>query len=58
MSNLKEIRAQVAEMAALTLSMWQRTFTAFMEHDLDVISRVLEDEHKLNDWKKRLLPSL
>jgi phosphate:Na+ symporter len=48
------IKTGITEMARLALSMWQETFRAFMEHDLGILSRVLEDEHRINDSEKEI----
>jgi len=58
MANLNNIKIKISEMAKLTLKMWQITFEAFMEHDLDLLSDVLTDEHKLNDFEKEITTEL
>ena len=52
------IRTEINKMANLALAMWQATFQAFMEHDLDILSRVLDDEHALNDLEKAIASQL
>lgn len=58
MQDLNEIRSKIAEMAKLTLSMWQVTFRAFMEHDLELLAAVLEEENKLNAMERGLTQAL
>jgi len=52
MQNLNSIKKDISEMAGLALKMWEETFKTFMEHDLDLLSKVLEDENKLNNFEK------
>ncbi|MBU0502780.1 MAG: PhoU domain-containing protein [Candidatus Omnitrophota bacterium] len=54
MEQLNEIRNKIIEMAKLSLKMWQTTFQTFMEHDLDLLAKVLEDEDKLNNYEKEI----
>ncbi|MFA6349726.1 MAG: PhoU domain-containing protein [Candidatus Omnitrophota bacterium] len=56
--NFCNIKKKVANMAELALSMWQMTFKAFMDHDLELLAKVLEDENKLNDFEKMLTNEL
>ncbi|MCX5711482.1 MAG: hypothetical protein NTY47_00185, partial [Candidatus Omnitrophica bacterium] len=56
--NFCNIKKKVAEMAKLALSMWQMTFQTFMDHDLDLLAKVLEDENKLNSFEKELTAAL
>jgi phosphate:Na+ symporter len=58
MKDAAEIKLRIADMAQLALSMWKQTFAAFMEHDLDILAGVLEDEHKLNDMEKQITTEL
>ncbi len=58
MNDAKNILFKLADMSALALSMWQRTFEAFMEHDLEILSGVLSDEQKLNDMEKEIASGL
>lgn len=58
MASENNIKTEIAGMARLALSMWQETFRAFMEHDLGVLSRVLDDEHILNDLEKEISSQL
>jgi len=48
MIDLKEIKAKVNQMSKGALSMWQLTYDAFIEHDVDLITKALEEENKLN----------
>jgi phosphate:Na+ symporter len=54
MTDLNSVKKKIASMSALALSMWKQTHQAFMEHDLDLISKVLEDENKLNNFEKEI----
>lgn len=54
MADLNIIKGKVVDMASLALKMWQTTFETFMEHDLDLLSKVLEDENKLNNYEKEI----
>lgn len=54
MQNLNSIRINIADMSKLALKMLENTFRCFMEHDLDLLSDVLKDEHKLNDLEKEI----
>jgi phosphate:Na+ symporter len=56
--NFCNIKKKVADMANLALSMWQRTFKVFMDHDLELLAKVLEDENRLNDFEKMLTGEL
>jgi len=58
MQELNKIKAEIAGMARLALTMWQNTFRSFMEHDLDILARVLSDENKLNDLDKDITAKL
>jgi phosphate:Na+ symporter len=58
MSDLYKIKSQIAGMSKLCLAMWQDTHTAFMEHDLEILASVLEQEVKLNALEKELTISL
>ena len=58
MQDLYSIKKEVAQMSQLALRMWQHSYQAFMEHNLDIVSSVLEDENKLNDMEKELTSAL
>ncbi len=58
MQELIEVKAKIAGMSRLALAMWQMTFKSFMEHDLDTLSKVLDDENKLNDLEKEITQDL
>jgi len=58
MGNLVSIREKIKEMAELTLSMLKTMFDGFIEHDLDILGRVLKDEQRLNDMEKEITFSL
>jgi len=48
MVNLNSIKEKVNQMAKSASSMWQLTYDAFIEHDVDLITKALEEESKLN----------
>jgi phosphate:Na+ symporter len=54
MADLGTIKGKVVGMASLALKMWQTTFETFMEHDLDLLAKVLEDENRLNNYEKEI----
>jgi phosphate:Na+ symporter len=54
MQDLNSIKKNIAEMAALALKMWEGTYQTFMEHDLELLSKVLDDENKLNNFEKQI----
>ncbi|MBL7151218.1 MAG: Na/Pi cotransporter family protein [Candidatus Omnitrophica bacterium] len=58
MENLDSIRLKIADMAALAFTMWQAAHRAFLEHDLDLLTRVLTDEQKLNNLEKEITSEL
>lgn len=58
MENLISIKEKINQMAELALSMLKATFTGFIEHDLDTLSKVLKDEQKLNEMETTLTFSL
>lgn len=45
-------------MSKLAFSMWQLTFKTFMEHDLDLLSKALKEEDRLNDLEKEVTSDL
>ncbi len=58
MQELNDIKKKITDMSKLALSMCQMTNRAFMEHDLDLLSRVLKDENKLNNLEKEITSEL
>lgn len=58
MTDLTSVKQKIAAMSELALNMWQATHRAFLEHDLDILSRVLEDENRLNNMEKELTAAL
>jgi len=48
MVDLNSIKEKVNLMAKASLSMWKFTYDAFIEHDVDFITKALEEETKLN----------
>jgi phosphate:Na+ symporter len=58
MQDLNSIKAKISDMSSLALKMLQNTFRAFMDHDLELLSAVLEDENRLNNLEKEITISL
>ncbi|MFA4989842.1 MAG: PhoU domain-containing protein [Candidatus Omnitrophota bacterium] len=48
MADLNSIKEKVNQMAKSATSMWKLTYDAFIEHDVELISKALEEENKLN----------
>jgi len=48
MVSLNNIKDKVNQMSKLALSMWHLTYDAFIKHDLDLITKALDEENKLN----------
>ncbi len=58
MENLVTIKEKINQMADLVLSMLKTTFKGFMEHDSEILDRVLKDEQRLNEIENNLTLSL
>ena len=58
MQDLNSLKVKIADMSSLVLKMWQNTFRTFMDHDMELLSSVLDDEHKLNDLEKEITEGL
>lgn len=58
MQDLNDIRKLIVDMSKLAFMMWQTTNQAFMEHDLDLLSKVLKEENKLNEMEKEIISKL
>jgi phosphate:Na+ symporter len=58
MQEINNIKSKIKDMSKLCLSMWQTTFRAFMEHNLDLFSKILETENKLNEFEKEIVANL
>ena len=56
--SLDEIKAKIARMSHLVLKMWETAYGAFLEHDLELISDVLDDEERVNDMEKDISVAL
>ncbi|MFZ5801224.1 MAG: PhoU domain-containing protein [Candidatus Omnitrophota bacterium] len=52
MSELKESKPQIIQMASRVLKMWQIAYDTFMEHDRDLIPLALEEENHINLLEK------
>jgi phosphate:Na+ symporter len=48
MVDLNSVKEKVNRMAKTAATMWQLTYDAFIEHDLELITKALEEEKKLN----------
>lgn len=48
MADLSSIKEKVNRMSRSASAMWQLTYDAFIEHDVELISKALEEENKLN----------
>jgi len=51
---LDSIKAKINQMARSTAAMWQLTYDAFIEHDVELISKALEEENKLNALEEEI----
>ena len=58
MENSLGIKENIDQMAELAFAMLSRTFTGFMEHDLDMLAGVLKEEDNLNKMERSLSLSL
>ncbi len=54
MADLNSIKAKVNQMAHAASSMWKLTYDAFIEHDVELISKALEEENKLNSLEDEI----
>jgi phosphate:Na+ symporter len=54
MGDLAGIKKKITDMAQTVLNMWQETFRAFMEHNIDLIAEILKKEEKLNRWEEEI----
>jgi len=58
MENLAAIREKINGMAVLAVSMLESTFSGFMKHDMEILTRVLEEEDRLNHMEEAITLSL
>ena len=58
MQEINDLRLKLRDMSKLAFSMWQTTFKAFIEHDLDLFPGILDNEHKLNELEKTVIVDL
>jgi phosphate:Na+ symporter len=58
MADFCKIKSSLAQMSRIALKMWQETHTAFIKHDLEMLSGVLDEEEKLNAMEEELTTSL
>ncbi len=54
MLSLNSIKEKVNRMASAALSMWRLTYDAFIKHDLDFITKALEEEKILNSLEDEI----
>ena len=54
MVDLNSIKEKVNQMAKDSLSMFKLTYDAFIEHDVDLIAKALEEESKLNSLEDEI----
>ena len=52
MVNLNSIKEKINRMSHSASCMWQLTYDAFIEHDVELISKALEEENKLNSLEE------
>lgn len=58
MADINNIKKRIAEMSKIALNMWRLTYQAFMEHNLELFSKIFEEENKLNAMEKELTNGL
>ncbi len=58
MTELNDLKKDIAEMAQMAADMWKMTHQAFMEHDVDLFAPILEKESLLNELEKQLTAEL
>lgn len=58
MADLNSIKEKVNRMAKTAATMWQLTYDAFIEHDLELITKALEEEKKLNALEDEINQSI
>ncbi len=54
MADLNSIKEKVNRMSRSASCMWQLTYDAFIEHDVELISKALEEENKLNALEEEI----
>lgn len=54
MVNLDSIKDKINQMSRSAASMWKLTYDAFIEHDVELITRALEEENKLNALEEEI----
>lgn len=54
MVSLDSIKEKINRMSKSASAMWQLTYDAFIEHDVDLISKALEEENKLNSLEEEI----
>jgi len=58
MAGLNSIKEKVNQMSKSALAMWQLTYDAFIEHDVDLIAKALAEETKLNTLEEEIDKSI
>jgi len=54
MVNLNSIKEKINRMSHSASAMWQLTYDAFIEHDVELITKALEEENKLNSLEEEI----
>ncbi len=54
MADLNSIKEKINRMSRSASAMWQLTYDAFIEHDVELISKALEEENKLNALEEEI----
>ncbi|MFH0855842.1 MAG: PhoU domain-containing protein [Candidatus Omnitrophota bacterium] len=54
MVELDSIKEKINRMSICASTMWQLTYSAFIEHDVNLITKALEEENKLNALEEEI----
>ncbi|MDO8661861.1 MAG: PhoU domain-containing protein [Candidatus Omnitrophota bacterium] len=58
MADLNSIKDKIIRMSRSASTMWQLTYGAFIEHDVELIAKALEEENKLNSLEEEINKSI
>ncbi len=58
MVDLNSIKEKIIRMSRSAATMWQLTYDAFIEHDVELIAKALEEENKLNSLEEEIDKSI
>jgi phosphate:Na+ symporter len=58
MADLNSVKENIKLMAKSTLAMWLLTYDAFIEHDVDLITKALDEEAKINSLEDEVNKSI